>query len=417
VVNPEIVHPVSPEDIPGWVSAMATAFMRRPEGEEIKTWVERTRPTWEAGRAYGVRDRGRWVGTLRTLSRTITVPGHDGATELLSADALTNVTVAATHRRRGYLTRMLNGSLSDARERGEAVSILIAAEWPIYGRFGYAPAVPSTDFVLHPRRAGGTVPGDPARVRQVEREEFGRVAPDVFAAARRRRAGQVDRDAGWWRRALGLDGTPHDPELPHNWLVHEGEDGPDGLLAWSATRDFGFLPPLAAVTVPGLFAATDGAERDLWAYLSGLDAVEEISLPNRPADEPIRWQLADARTLVLAQQTDFLWLRLLDVPAALAARRYAIPGELVLEVRDDTEVSVSGRYRLTAHDGAAACAPTAAAPDLAVTQAALAAAYLGGGPLRPRVATGAVTEHAPGALQRADAMFLTGLAPWDATSF
>jgi predicted acetyltransferase len=414
----ELVHPVAPEDIPEWVRAMATAFLQASEGEDVDRWVRRTRQSWVPARAYGMRDRGRFVGTLRTESRTITVPGHDGGTEVLAADALTNVTVAATHRRRGYLTRMLDGSLREARERGDAISILIAAEWPIYGRFGYAPAVSHADFTLYPRRPGGRIPGDLTGVRQVEREEFGQLAPAVFAAARRRRAGQVDRDRAWWARTLGLDGiapSPQDP--PDNWLVHEGADGPDGLLAWKATRDFGFMPPLGAVTVSGLFAASGEAERVLSAYLTGLDVVEEVVLPNRPPDEPIRWRLPDARTLVLTQLSDFLWLRLLDVPTALSARRYAVADEIVLEVLDNTAASVAGRYRLHADGTDVTCEPTAATPALTVTQSALASAYLGGGPLRARVVTGEVTEHVTGALQRADAMFLTALAPWNATSF
>jgi predicted acetyltransferase len=255
-------------------------------------------------------------------------------------------------------------------------------------------------------------------VRQVEREEFGQLASAVFDAARRRRAGQVDRDQAWWARTLGLDGfTPSLQGPADNWLEHEGPTGPDGLLTWKSTRDFGFMPPLGAVTVSGLFAASDDAERDLWTYLTGLDVVEEVVLPNRPADEPIRWRLPDARALVLTQQSDFLWLRLLDVPAALSARRYAVADEIVLEVLDNTATSVAGRYRLHADGTDVTCESTTAAPALTVTQSALASAYLGDGPLRPHLATGAVIEHVAGALQRTDAMFLTALAPWNATSF
>jgi predicted acetyltransferase len=414
----ELIHPVGPEEIPEWVRAMATAFLQANEGEDVDRWVERTRKSWIPARAYGVRDRGRWVGTLRTEPRTITVPGHDGGTEVLPADAVTNVTVAATHRRRGFLSSMLGGSLREACERGDAVSILIAAEWPIYGRFGYAPAVPHVDFTLYPRRPGGRISDASTTVRQVEREDFGRFAPGVFDAARRRRAGQLDRDRAWWARTLGLDGfTPPLQGPPDNWLVREGANGPDGLLAWKATRDFGFMPPLGAVTVSGLYAASDDAERDLWTYLTGLDVVEEIVLPNRPADEPVRWRLPDARALVLTQQSDFLWLRLLDVPTALSARRYAVAGDIVLEVRDNTPASVAGRYHLQADGTDVTCEPTTAAPALTVTQSVLASAYLGDGALRPHLATGAVIEHVAGALQRTDAMFLTALAPWNATSF
>ena len=417
--DPQIVHPFPADQIDGWVRTMSATFLEEAGDDAHQRWVQSLTRDWDPGRAWGVIDRGRCVATLRTLPRTITVPGAGATTRLLPVDALTQVTVAATHRRRGLLSRMLGESLAAARERGDALSILIAAEWPIYGRFGYGPAVLETNLTLYPRRAGGRVTSaEPGRVRQVEREEFGTIAPDVFAAARRLRAGQVDRDQPWWDRELGLGGYPKNTALPYNWLVHEGDDGPDGLLAWSATRGFGSLPPMGAVRALGPFAANDVAYRNLWSYLSGLDAVDEIALPNRPADEAIRWLLGDGRTLVLTEQSDSMWLRLLDVPAALEARGYAVSGELVLEVVDDGAPSVAGRYRLSVDGDAVQCEPTGDDPDLTVTQPALASVYLGGmGGLRPRLLEGAVAEHTPGALSRADAMLVTPLVPWNATDF
>ena len=117
--------------------------------------------------------------------------------------------------------------------------------------------------------------------------------------------------------------------------MHEGDDGPDGLLSWTATGDFNLVAPLGTVEVGDLVSANDIAYRDLWSYLSGIDGIEQVSLSNRPVDEPVRWLLGDGRALVMTQQVDLVWLRLLDVPAALAARRYAIPGDIVIEVIDE----------------------------------------------------------------------------------
>jgi predicted acetyltransferase len=364
-----------------------------------------------------VRDGGRWVATLRTEARTLSVPGLGDGTGDVRVDAVTNVTVAGTHRRRGFMRRMLDQSLRAARERGDALSILIAAEWPLYGRFGYAPATLSADYLLR-RRPGGTCPGDPTRVRQVEREEFADVAPAVYAAARRRRAGQIDRDARWWNRVLGRDGYTPLEDLPHNWFVHESDAAPDGLLSWKASGPFGLVPPLGTVEVGHLASASDTAYQNLWAYLSGIDGVDQVSLANRPVDEPVRWLLGDARALVMTQQVDFLWLRLLDLPAALAARRYAVPGELVLEVFDgDAHGFGSGRYRLSADGHQVECERTDREPDLEITQRALAAIYLGGFRLREMLLSGVARERTPGALAQADLMFSVPLPPWNATWF
>ena len=413
----EIVNPLVADQLPGWLATMASTFLDDPEGERIAKWVKNVERRWNPERCWGARDRGAWVATLETEDRTLTVPGHDGATELLAADALTSVTVAATHRRRGLLTRMLTDSLRAAQERGDAVSMLIAAEWPIYGRFGYAPAAFTAYRTLYRERRGTTVAGDLTRVRQVTRKEYAAIAPDVFERACRRRAGQVDRDHPWWNEQLGIDGWEVTHDLPHNYIVHEGDEGPDGILAWTAKGDPGtWHAPLATVKVDGMFTATEIADRDLWAYLTGLDLVDRIDVSS-PVDEPANWLLADARALRVNEIADHLWVKLLDVPAALAARRYSVPGELVLEIVDESEVSAGGRVRLTADGDHAAAEPTAASPDLTLAQTALAAAYLGGVTLRAQLIAGTVTEHTHGALQRADAMFATGLAPFNATGF
>ncbi len=167
-----------------------------------------------------------------------------------------------------------------------------------------------------PRGCGSSTPPSSARI-----------APDVFAAARRQRAGQLDRAGAWWDRVLGLGGFDPSPSVPPNLCVHEGDAGPDGILGWKSDGGFGLVPPFGRVDVSWLSAATDQAYRNLWSYLTGIDIVDEIRLSARPVDERVRWLLPDARTLVTTEQVDFLWLRLLDVPAALSARRYAVPGE------------------------------------------------------------------------------------------
>jgi predicted acetyltransferase len=173
------------------------------------------------------------------------------------------------------------------------------------------------------------------------------------------------------------------------------------------------------VTVWELATANDAAYRDLWRYLTGIDGSDEVQLANRPVDEPVRWLLHDARTLVMTQQVDFVWLRLLDVPRALSARAYAVPGELVLEVADDDGGRfAAGRYRLSADATGAHCERTDATADLEITQRALASIYLGGFRLGALALGGGVPrENTPGALARTDAMFGTGLAPWNATWF
>jgi predicted acetyltransferase len=312
---------------------------------------------------------------------------------------------------------MLSQSLAAAKERGDAVSILVAAEWPIYGRFGYAPASNDAVYTYFSRHPSAKVePASAGSVRQVDVAEFGAVAHDVFAAARSRRAGQVDRDGLWWRRTLGIDGYERVGKTPH-YYVHEGPSGPDGLLSWKVTRDFELDGRLGAAEVDDLVAATDDAYRNLWSFLSNIDVLDEIVLSGRPVDEQARWFMRDGRALRQTYAGDFVWLRLLDVPAALTARAYATSDQVVLDVVDEGRGYAAGRFALDATTAGATCASTTDPPDLRLSAQALASIYLGGHSLREVAFGGGVEELTRGALSRTDALFATALAPWNATGF
>ncbi len=414
----EIVNPVTVDEVPAWTRAVATPFLEDPDSLGTRRWTDAIERNWDPARAWGARDHQRWVATLRSEPRSLTVPGVQDRTRLLGVDAVTNVTVLASHRRRGLMSRMVEGSLRTARERGDAISALIAAEYPIYGRFGYAPATLSAGYTFWRGRPGAVVDGEPTRVDQVDLDEFADYAPGVFAAARSLYPGQMDRGLAWWNRRLGRDGYPAAEGLPSVWLLHSGPDGPDGLLAWRAHEEPNLTSPRQRVNVWVLAAASDAAYRDLWAYLCGIDAADEIVLSTRPVDEPVRWLLKDARTLVMTSRVDLLWLRLLDVPAALTARRYQVPGDVVLEVVDGhTGGYTAGRYRLAADLEEVRCEPTRAEPDLQIAQSALASAYLGGFRLLSLRLAGTVVERTTGALAHVDRMFSTPVAPWNATWF
>jgi predicted acetyltransferase len=397
---------------------MSTTFLQDPHAPGVQGWIDQLAARWDAERAWGFRDRGRWVATLRTEPRRLTVPGPEGGTADVDVDALTNVTVSATHRRQGLMSRMLESSLRAARERGDALSVLIAAEWPIYGRFGYAPATVTADYVLHRTQPGASCSGETGAIRQIELDELADLAPPLFDRARRQWAGQMDRDAGWWQRNLGLEGNFARHPVAPNWFVHEGEDGIDGMLGWSATGSPNLLAAMQQVNVQMLFTTSLAAYRDLWAYLTAIDLIDQVRLDERPVEEPVRWLLHNPRALVQTRRVDFLWARLLDVPAALRARSYPITGEIVLEIDDPGPHGfAAGRYRLLTGPEGADCQRTTADPDIRIQQRALASAYLGGFRLAELQPAGMAEELRRGALARADLMFSWPRVPWNATWF
>jgi predicted acetyltransferase len=413
----EIVNPVPVEEAGPWLRALLTTLLD-PHDDQFAARLLRWERSWLPELTWGARAEGRWIATLATEQRQITIPAASGMTSEINVDALSGVTVSATHRRRGLLTRMMAQSLAAARDRGDGVAALIAAEWPIYGRFGYAPAARAADYTFFPRQRGVEIrPSGSGHVRLIEPAEVAEHAVAVFDADRRQRPGQLDRAAQWWSGQLGLDGFLP-PTPTQNWVLREGPDGADGLVSWRVTRDFELDGRMGAIEVGELLAATADAYRDLWAYLAGIDAVDEITLTSRPVDEPARWLMGDGRGLRQRYAGDWLWLRLLDVPVALAARGYARPGRLVIDVVDPTLGGFgAGRVLLDADESGATCVTTGQSPDVRLDQRALASIYLGGHTLRELAYGGGVEELTSGSLARADAMFATGLAPWNATMF
>ena len=397
---------------------MHTTFLdpRPVASPEVLEWRAKH---FEEGRFWGAKAGGRYVGSLRTFSTPFSVPGQDGTTVDLTADAVTSVTVAATHRRRGLLRAMISTSLQEARERGDSLSILIAAEWPIYGRFGYAAASQWAEVKVATRSAGAQLRRRPTggTVREVERTEMQEIAPDLFEVVRRQRAGNLQRDDADWERIFLPELRGNDEPDPI-YIVHEEDAGiVDGYLSWRVTEGFE-LTRGGKVRVSDVIAASPAARSGLWDYLLNMDVVDEVTVTNDPVDDPLRWELVNGRVLRV-EPIDAVWVRLLDVPAAMSARGYAVPGALAFElVDDDTGGYTAGTYLLEAGPDGATCVRTrTVSPELRLSQRALAAVYLGDFSLRAQHAAGLVDEDAPGAIARADAMLHTGLLPWPMTGF
>jgi predicted acetyltransferase len=213
-------------------------------------------------------------------------------------------------------------------------------------------------------------------------------------------------------------------------VVHETVPGTaDGYVTYRVKAEFEGATALNAVRVVELLAADPGVYRALWEFVLGTDLCHTVSCDRGRVDEPLRWLLSDPRRFKVDELFDYLWLRLLDVPRALAARRYAAAGQVVLEVTDPFPLPRTGRYLLSVAQMAAGaapgsvsslpaeCTPTSSDPDLALDAGVLASAYLGGVNFTTLAAAGRLRELTPGAVARADAMFLAGMAPFCTTEF
>lgn len=405
------VRTLAPDEFAAAIDAMSVAFLERPDVDRV---AELVREVWDPSRTWGAFDEaGRLCGTFRSWPTEITVPG--GAR--LAAGAVAGVTALPTHRRRGALTALADAEHRAMRERGETMSLLYASEYPIYGRFGYAPATRTATWTLQGAR--GLFHGPPSTgVELATPDEAGRdLVREVFEAWRARRHGEIRRRPFTWDLLLGLRDEPWGERWKGFLAVRrDGSGRPDGFVRYRAEPRWVDRRPQGTVEVQELHALTSEAYAALWRYLAEIDLVSTVRSEGRSPSEALPWLLRDGRAAVLSEQGDALWVRLLDVPGALEGRAYEQPGCVVLEVVDGP---AGGRQRLVldASPEGTTCRPTTREPDLTLPVAALGGAYLGGTRLSDLVLLTGADEHRRGALARADGLLRTAEEPWCSTHF
>jgi predicted acetyltransferase len=418
-VSAQIRH-VGFDEAVGWLKCLRTAFLEDPAVEFGPSQHDWWKSVWQVERVRGAYDQGRCVATLRTFPTTLTVTGGEHSREV-PADALTQVTVSGTHRRQGLLRSMLTASLADAKDRGEVVSILRAAEWGIYGRYGYAPASWESDYQVRCRGGASAVPAVLGMtIGQVEPEQSLGPMAEAYSAMRAGRPGHIERDDALARRRLGIGGlrTPMGREPVHAVAWH-ADGSVAGVAAWSAKDSVEWTDAEQDIVVHDLVAASRLGYQALWSYLTNLDLVRSVYFGERATDEPLQWLLADGRMARRTRTGDDLWLRLLDIGAALEGRRWAADGLLVLEVIDeDTGGYGAGRFTLDGGAEHSNCVRTpGATPDITLSQRALAALYLGGNTVSSQRVAGLIEEHTSGACAVLARMLACDAAPWNATAF
>jgi predicted acetyltransferase len=384
------LRPVTREELADYGRAAMRAF----HSELADHARERYEKIDEPERSLAWFDGEQIVATTGAYTRELTVPGG-----LVGCAAVTAVTVVPTHRRRGLLTAMMRRQLDDVRERGEPLAILWASEGTIYGRFGYGIAIraarlaarrPAARLASPPEPGGPFVAGPAGDHVEAMRAVHDRLRPQ--------RPGMLDRHGPWWQDRLNDPESERNGAQPLQAIVVD-----DGYALYAVNPGWDDDGPAGEVRVRELLAGTPAAHARLWAFLLDQDLTRTIVWEIAPADEPLWLRLTDPRAL-RTTLADSLWVRLVDIAAALSARDLGAP-DVVIEVSDGFCPWNAGRYRLSGER-------TDAAADLALDAADLGAAYLGGTTLRSLAAAGRVRELSVGALERASAALAGDVEPW-----
>lgn len=388
-----------------WMLAVEAAF-----GADVHDdGIERFRRVLEPLRALGAFEGDAIVGGAAAFSFSLTVPGG----RQLPAAGVTAVGVLPTHRRQGILRRMMARQLADAQAHGEPLAVLWASEGAIYQRFGYGLATLNAPFDIERVSATFRQPREwSGRPRLVESDEAARLMPPVYDAVAARVPGFFARNAAWWSERMLADPERARHGASHKFfVVHERDGQPTGYAIYRIKEDWGERGSRSELRVQEALAIDPAAERDLWRYLFGVDLIHRVVLHHGPINQPLLLQLNHPDLLGLRAR-DGIWVRILDVPAALAGRGYAADGSLVLEVRDELMPDVGGRWRLTVDSGRATVEPTTEAAELMLDVNDLGTVYLGGFTFADLERAERVAELVLGAGSHAGALFASPLKPW-----
>lgn len=384
----------------GGIMAIGQYFGMVPTEERMQRFADLM--TFE--RMHAAWADGTIVGGAGAFDFNLTVPGGE-----LPTAGVTVVGVSPTHRRRGVLRALMRMQLDEAHERGDPLAALWASEETIYGRFGYGLASFCGEITLAHEYATFAQPAAPqGTVRLIEPEEALEAIPPLFDEIRLGWPGMFSRNRTWWeQREIADPEERRDGAGPKRWVAYERNGELEGYATYRHKLGFEHGSSSTELRVVEALGATPEALRDLWAYLLAIDWIATVKASLLPPDHPLFLLLATPRRLRY-RMGDALWVRVLDVGAALSGRTYASDGKVVFDVVDEFCPWNAGRWQL---EGGHATR-SKEKPNLALPVQSLGAALLGGIPFAALGRAGRVEELEDGAIARADSLFRWDRHPW-----
>ncbi|HJS71913.1 MAG TPA: GNAT family N-acetyltransferase [Acidimicrobiia bacterium] len=399
------IRTITEEDVDLFRSRLSRGFGGDADSDE--TSAERFAAIFEYDRTLAAFDGDDIIGTGAAFSLGVTVPG--GAT--VPMGGTTVISVQPTHRRRGVLRALMDRHLADVAERGEPIAGLWASESSIYGRFGYGPASYRHKASIEAKAIEFFEDAEKGSVRLIDPDHAGPILKDVYEAVRPTRAGMLTRSQDWWTHRLLSDPTSwrgNKSSLRYA-TFHEGEEV-TGYASYRQKENWEDFLANGEVSVTEVFTTTPRAHTGLWQFLTNIDLFPNLEWWNMPIDDPLVAKVTDSRR-VKRTLIDALWIRIMDIPAALSARSYESAGVVTFEVHDATRPDSSGTYRLECRDGIGTCERVGVSADLVFDTSVLGHLYLGGGDAATMAAAGRV-EGDLESVRTLHRLFHTDQPPW-----
>jgi predicted acetyltransferase len=369
------IRPITDDEYPAFATAFIEGFSSDVPHENFEEIVQKVLP---AERTLAAFDGGTIVGTFGGFDLDLTVPGGS-----VKMEGTTVVTVFPTHRRMGLLNEMMNQHLANAVANNYPVAGLWASESGIYGQFGYGVATYAASRTLEGPtfhlREGIHID----RVTRISPQQAADRLPRIFDRVCRATPGMYARSEVWWAQEILRDEDwMKRGRTKHRIVVHEGTDGADGYVIYRQKSDESDdAHANGTVVVVEMIAETPRALASLWNYVANIDGCPNVKSWNMPIHDDILAMVREPRRFVTTALMDALWIRILDVEAALSQRTYEGDGTVVFSIIDTYRPATEGTYRLTVSGGVGTCERTDATAALDIDVDVLGALYLGGGDL------------------------------------
>jgi len=404
-MSPITIRPVVEDEYAAFVLAFIEGFADDLPSDDFADLIRRTLPPERTLAAF---DGDDIVGTFGGYHLDLTVPGGGS----VGMEGTTVVTVFPTHRRMGLLRSMMDAHLANAAGAGYAIAGLWASESGIYGRFGYGLATHNLSWKMKGPgiafRNGLAID----RVRRIKATAAKDVLTPIFERVLPTRPGMYARTSEWWDELLLDEDWMKRGRTSKRYVVHDGPNGPDGYVIYRQKPDSGDDGHSdGRVIVSELITETPSAEASLWAYLTRIDMCPNVESWNVPVDDPLPMMVTEPRRLGSKGPSDAMWIRILDVVAALEARTYEEDGAITVALVDDFRPDTSGTFRISVENGMATVAPSEEEPAVSIDSDALGALYLGGGDALAYAAADRIRGDADG-VRQLHRMFRTAVQPW-----
>lgn len=366
------IRPVTDDEYPAFVAAFMEGFS---DDVPSDTFAETERILLPSERTLAAFDGDSIVGTFAGFDLSVTVPGGVS----MPMEGTTVVTVFPTHRRMGLMREMMRQHLDNAADAGYPIAGLWASETDIYGRYGYGIAAHLCSLKMSSPRIAFRDDIEIDRVRRITQEQAATEFPPAYAAKCAMTPGMLSRSPEWWEHyVLADEEWMRKGKTKRRYIVHDGPDGVDGYATYRSKggeSDDGH--DNGTVHVVELVAATPRAEASLWSYLTRIDGAPNVDSWNNPVNGTLPYMVKEPRRVRVSRMSDSLWIRILDVRAALTGRTYEEDGSISITLTDPFRPNTAGSFRIEIADGIAAVKPCETG-DIAMDIEILGAAFLGG---------------------------------------